>query len=82
MTDVIALGHFFQGLFFHKHGAKCFVSSLPRMDGVNKEVLVLGSVHSRLPPRLWKRGWPLFAGYAFEVSFFWFHSDVSIVRGT
>jgi hypothetical protein len=52
ITDVIALSHFFHGLFFHKHGAKCFVTSVRRFHGVNKEISVIESVHCRLLEKL------------------------------
>jgi len=52
ITDVMALSHFLHGLLFHKHGAKCFVSSVRRFHGVNKEISVIESVHGRLLEKL------------------------------
>jgi hypothetical protein len=48
ITDVIALSHFLHRLFFHKHGTKCFVTSVRRFHGVNEEISVIESVHGRL----------------------------------
>ena len=48
ITDVMTLSHFLHGLFFHKHGAKCFVSPVRLLHRVNKEFFVIEWVHDRL----------------------------------
>jgi len=48
IADVIALRHLLHGLLFHKHGAKCFVSSVRFLHGVNKEFFVIEWLHDRL----------------------------------
>jgi len=52
ITYVVALSHFLHGPVFHKYGAKCFVTSMRRLHGMNKKTLVLASVHDHLPAKL------------------------------